>query len=278
MNKLDKKLEEMTVEILPTDFIYPEIKETDFIVGSDNIDAPILRSDGDWRPYTPPEEEQRRNGVESSACFVEGCQHSLASIQEEEYDLIDQNYSARFNLMFSSASPQGGDPLKAAQSFRDKGLIPDEMLPFSEEITSWEEFNSFKGGDKAACLKQGKKWREIWDPKYSIAVKREYDVVEKYRILRQVLKSCPAPVSVYAWVIKDGLYIKPKGVRDNHLAELVYIDSDNHPYIWDTYPPFLKKLEPFYDFDFGMRWTLTRVDKKKDNWLVDLIKRLLLLK
>jgi hypothetical protein len=44
------------------------------------------------------------------------------------------------------------------------------------------------------------------------------------------------------------------------MVELVYIDENNCPYIWDTYAPFLKKLEPFYNFDFAMGW---RVEKNE---------------
>lgn len=264
------------IERVATNFQYPEIKDTDYLFGSAQVVGEVLRPDGDWRPYLPPEELQRRNGVESSACFIEAQQHSLATIQEEQFGIKDQNYSARFNLNFASASPSGGDPLKGAQTFRDYGLIPDSLLPFSSDIESWEEFNSFKGGDKSLCLKTGKEWRGNWEPKYDIAIRREESVQTKYKKLKEVLKYCPPLVSVFGWAEKDGVYVKPPNVTDNHAVELAYIDDNSCPYIWDTYAPFLKKLEPFYNFDFGLRWTLGRKEVKKKSWCFpQLIYRLL---
>lgn len=264
----------MKIERLATNFQYPDIKPEDYCFGSQQVVGTVLREDGDWRPYLPPQELQRRGGVESSSCFIEAQQHSLATILEEQFGLKDQNYSARFNLNLTQASPQGGDPLQGAQSFRDYGLIPDSMLPFSSDIKSWAEFRSFKGGDKDLCLKEGENWRGEWNPQYDIAIKREEKVEVKYQKLKEVLKYCPPPVSVFGWAEENGVYVKPEGYKDNHLVELVYIDEQNCPYIWDTYEPHLKKLAPFYAFDFGMRWTLEKELKKKSWWLPRLIERL----
>lgn len=242
---------------LPVNFIYPEFKDTDYHFGLGQVIGNVLRPDGDWRPYLPPSEEQRRNGIESSSCFVEAQQHAIATILEEQYDLFDQNFSARFNLIFSSATPSGGDPLKAAQSFRDKGLIPDTMLPFSDDIKSWQEFNSFKGSDRGLCEKEGKEWRKSWDPKYDVVVRKEMDIDTKYTLLKQALKYSPLPFSVAQGY--DSGKPKPSGVRDIHLVELVHIDEQNCPYVWDTYGPnFLKKLAPNYNTDFSMRWTVEK--------------------
>ena len=263
----------MTINKLPTNFIYPEIKKENFIFGSVQVAGNIIRPDGDWRPYLPPQELQRRNGIESSACFIEAQQHTLATILEEEFGISDENYSARFNLNFSQASPQGGDPLKGAQTFRDYGLIPDAMLPFSDDIKSWEEFNSFKDGYRELCINAGKNWRKHWNPQYDIGFFKEESVEIKYQKLKKIIKHCPPPVSVFGWAQNEnGLYIKPESEQDNHLVELVYIDENNCPYIWDTYAPFLKKLAPYYNFDFGMRWTINRTDEStKKNWLTDII-------
>ena len=165
----------MTIKIerLATNFQYPEIKKTDYLFGSQQVVGNVLRADGDWRPYLPPTELQRRNGIESSSCFIEAQQHSLATILEEQFNLKDQNYSARFNFIFAQGTPAGGDTLKGAQTFRDYGLIPDTMLPFSDKIKSWEEFNSFKDGYEDQCLFYGKEWRKKWNPKYDIAIQRE---------------------------------------------------------------------------------------------------------
>ena len=176
----------MKIERVATNFSYPTISPMDYLFGSGQVIGVPIRPDGDWRPYLPPSELQRRNGIESSSCYIEASQHSLATILEEEFDLKDQNYSARFNFIFADPSPFGGDPLIGAQTFRDYGLIPDSMLSFSDEIKSWEEFRSFKGGDKKQCLYFGKQWRKKWDPRYDIVVQKGENIKVK-RFTRYVL-------------------------------------------------------------------------------------------
>ncbi len=258
--------------LTPKNFIYPEIKPTDFRFGSEQLAGTPLRDDGDWRDFLPPEEQQRRYGIESSACYKEAQQHTIATIQEEQFDLPDQDYAARFNDQ-DNATPQGGSPINAADSFRHDGLIPEYMLPFSEDITSWSEFNSFKGGDEIACVRAGQEWLKKWLPQYDIVFTKYESVEEKYRKIREALKYSPLPVSVTAWWrdAKTGYYIKPKGMDDGHLVELVHVDEENKATIFDTYPPFIKVLEPNFNFDFGMRWSLEkRIVAVQSNWVSEL--------
>lgn len=264
-------------KIVPTNFQYPEIRPTDFRFGSKKVLDKILNPSGDWRDFLPPPEEQKRNGLESSSCFIQAQQHAIATILEKQYGLVDQNFSERFNLIFANATPDGGSPIDGADSIRHQGLIQDESLPFSPDLLTWGEFNSWRGGDRAACLVEGQRWLRQWGPKYEIVFLKDEPVEMKYNKARQALTYGTVPVSVYGWVDENGLYVKPAGVEDNHLVELVYIDQENHPYVFDTYgPDFIKKLAPFYNFDFGLRWTLTRKDPKdtRINWLLDLILRL----
>jgi hypothetical protein len=259
---------------LPRSFKYPKFKETDRHFGSGEIVGNILRPDGDWRPYQTPTEEQRRNGVESSSCFIEAQQATIASILEEQYEIFDQNFSARFNLIFSNATKSGGDPLTGAQTFRDRGLIPDSLLPFSDEIKTWDEFNSFKGGDKEFCMTQGKTWRNYWEPLYDVVFTKNEPLEEKYRKLRQALKYSPIPLSVYG--VTDGTtYIKkPKGVSDTHMVKAVFVDDKNQIHIRDTYPPFDKILPPNYSSDFAMRWTVEKKEEKKISVMKQIVEKL----
>lgn len=267
----------ITKTFVPPNFIYPDIPESAYRFGSGQLVGTPLRENGNWIDYLPPEEEQRQHGVESSACFVEASQHSLATIQEEQFDLPDQNYSARFNALLSNGSVIGGNPLIAGDSFRHDGLIPEDMMPFGEEVSNWNEYHSWKGVDEQKCRATGLKWLEDWQPNYDLGFTREEPAMSKYIKLREILKYCPPAVSVTAWYEQNGVYIKPAGMSDNHLVLLVYIDELNRPYIWDTYTPHLKILEPYFNFDFCVRWSLTKKEKEvvKDNWLVDLLKRLL---
>ncbi len=267
----------MKEEFIPHNFIYPEIADTTYHFGSKQLEGTPLRADGDWRKYLPPKEYQNKNGVESSACYKEAQQHTIATLLEEQFDIKDENFSGRFNDQ-EGATPLGGDPLKAADSFRHDGLIPESLLPFSDDITSWKEFNSFKGGNEVQCVIAGKEWLKKWEPKYDVVFTRYESVESKYEKARKALKYSPLPVSVYAWVKNEkGLYVKPKGKSDTHLVELVYIDDKGHAYVWDTYDPCLKKLDPYFNFDFGMRWSIEKrtTPLTNNNWIIELIIKLM---
>lgn len=253
---------------VPQNFLYPEIEHSDRVFGANYLTGTVLRDDGDWRTFTPPEELQARNGVEPASCYVQANQHVIATLQEEQFNLPDQNYSERFNFILSSGTQNGGDPLKAGDSIRKDGMIPDLMLPFSSDITSWEKFASFESGSEQKCLEEGQAWLKTWKPNYFMLFEREDSLESKYTKLRQALLFSPCPISVTAWYLKDGVYVKPEGSRDNHLVEAVYVDVDNCIWVWDTYAPFLKKLAPNFNSDFGMRWGLTKVEtvKKKLWW------------
>ena len=250
----------MKYQFVPQNFVYPEIKETDFRFGSNQIGKKVLNESGDWRLFLPPAEEQAKWGVESSACATESQQHALATIQEEEYGIQDTDYSARFNAQLSGTTPDGNSPIKVAESFRRDGLIPDKMLPFAEYLKSWYDYMSFKGADERSCRLVGKGWRKEWDPRFDIVITMHENIDVKYKKLREALKSSPLPVSVCAWFDEDGVYIKPEGMSDNHLTLLVHIDEEGYPTVFDTYAPFIKKLEKKYNFDFGMRWTLEKIE------------------
>ena len=259
---------------IASNFIYPNIPETSYNFGSQQVVGNVLRENGDWRDYLPPFEHQRRNGIESSSCYIQAQQHAIATLLEEQFDIKDSNFSERFNFILSDGGSFGGDPLVGAQTFRDSGLIPDKILPFSDDIKSWGEFSSF-GNNKDDCLIAGEQWKTLWNAHYDIVVRKEYSVEKKYKLLKEALKYSPVPVSVYAWEQKDGVYVKPKGVDDNHLVELVYIDENNCGYVFDTYEPSIKKLEANFDFDFALRWTLDkRVVNVGINWFTDLLKNI----
>lgn len=250
----------MRVQNVPANFKYPEIKKEHFRFGSSPLTGPALNESGNWLPYVPEDEDQNIRGIESSACFVEGQQHTIATIEEKMFGVFGENnnnYSARFNALLSGGTPTGGDPLKAADSFRHDGLVKQESMPFGTEIQSWDDFHSWKGVDEAKVRAQGKAYLMRKEIGYDIVCEKCEPVATKYLKLKQALKYSPCPVSVSAWFHgQDGCYYKPQGMDDNHLVELVYIDDDNCAYVRDTYAPYLKKLEPFYDFDFGMRYTV----------------------
>ena len=247
---------------IESNFLYPVIPPTAFKFGSaTEVPAEILRPDGDWRDYIPEFELQRKNGVESSACYVEAQQHAIATIIEETFDIPNLNFSARFNALLSCGTPQGGSPIEGGDSIRHDGLINEMLLPFADNITSWESFHSFEGGNETVCRKAGQDWLKSWAMKYDIVAERYGTIEEKFDLLKQALLYSPVPISVTAWWEQDGHYIKPIGMRDNHLCLALHCGDDNVVTVLDTYEPFIKKLAPNFPSEFMMRWTVTKNEK-----------------
>lgn len=148
-------------------FVYPEISHEDRTFGYSLV-GQTLRVSKDWRDYLPPIEEQNIRGVESSACFIEGQQHVIATLLEEAFLEPDKNFSARFNALLSKGTSVGGDPVRGAKSIKYDGLIPDRMMPFGGEIKSWADFHSWKGVKEKDCRAEGKRFLNEWKLNFKI--------------------------------------------------------------------------------------------------------------
>lgn len=257
--------------ILQPNFIYPVIKPQDHVFGSTAVIGEVLRPDGDWRDYTTPPYLQNRNGIETSECYIKGQQNTIGTIFEEQYKMPDLIHSGRFNALLSDGTEYGGDPLKGAESMRVDGLIPDTMMPFSDDLQDWQEFHSWKNVEESKCRNEGQNFKNNWKINYSIVFQREETVEAKYAKLREALKKSPCPISVYGVTDGTGNYIsKPEDVGDTHFVEAVFLDENNCIHIRDTYAPFDKVLPKNYNADFCMSWVITKLEKapvaKKSWW------------
>lgn len=243
-------------------FKYPDLSHTDFRFGSaSQVPAVPLRENGDWRDFLPQGELQMRHGVETSVCFIEAQQHAIATIMEEVYFIINRDFAARWNLLHVDGSPEGGSPIEAAQSFRHDGLIAENLLPFSDDISSWDEFNSYKGGDEKKCKKAGEEFLKEWDLKWDIVIEREDKPEDKKAKLREALKYSPVPISVPAWFQSGDVFVRPPYMtEDNHLTLAVFMDAEGHIYVFDTYEPFIKKLDKDISPEFGIRWSVKKLE------------------
>lgn len=262
-------------QFILTNFQYPDIKPEHYKFGSALLGEP-LRTDGDWRKYLPPSEDQNVRGIESSACFVEAQQHAVATIEEESLGEKDNNYESRFNALLSGGSESGGDPLRGADSMRNDGLVTSGTMPFGDSIQSWEDFHSWKGVNETAVRLKGQEYRGKKKLTNDIVFQKDEPLATKYQKLRLALKYSPCPISVYGWVEENGQYVKPESMRDNHLVLAVYLDDQNRIYIWDTYAPYLKVLAPNYNSEFCMRWSVSKrtVPLEQENKLILLYKQL----
>lgn len=234
-------------------FIYPEIKSEARKYGASFFSRPIVKPDGDYRKNLPPEEEQRRYGVEPSTCFLFAQLHADATYEEAIFGEHDNNYAERFPAQFAGGTPYGGDPIRGADTIFDRGSIPEASMPFTDDVNSWEEYTSWKGVDMNKVIEEGKVDKTKKGRYGVVLFERNVPLASKYTLLEQGLQRGVPCISVWGVQEGDTYAMKPQGVSDTHMIEVTYVDKEKKQiHILDTYLPLQKILPANYNPDFAM--------------------------
>jgi len=243
-----------------TGFKKPEITSDNFILGGlASLPPKIINPSGDWTPYLPKFEPQRKQ-LETWNCVA------FATIKCVQILLkklgVDENYSDRFTGITAGTKVGGNDPHTVAQAIRHFGLIPESMLPFSDDLISVEEYFSYKGGDEEKCLKEGQNWLENYGFGHEYVFTGKTDRAKMIDALRY----SPLGVSVFAWKKRSGIYFKDSGDTDNHwTAAVVGYEKDKYWLIADSYldddEP-IKKLDWYYPFSYCKRYSVEKKTRK----------------
>ena len=168
------------------------------------------------------------------------------------------NYSERYIAIVANLDPQrGGSPHDVAEAIRKNGLIADSLLPFTETVDSVEKYYSPDPMEEQ-YLSIGKDFLHQYDFKHEWVATDKHDPKETAERMKKALRTSPLGVSVQAWTERNGIYVKEQGTPDNHWVVCVGYDDD-YPLIFDSYPPYFKKLMPFYDFGFAKRYLIQKV-------------------
>lgn len=247
----------------------PVITTKNYVLGDQNTPQVVLEPNGDWSDSLPITESQLRHGIDSFNCTAEAITTQIEEYERKAFG-EEKNYSARFLGVMAGTKPPGNDPEKVFEAIRKFGLIPEEMMPFDESITSAEEYFSWKGVDKEACLAKGKEWLATHDFYHEL-------VPENVGAMKLALTFSPLAVGVYAWAKNEkGQYVRLG--RDGHLTTCYEIPKEYE--IFDTYEPYLKTLVEDFGFSYVKR---IHLELKKNgatkvnglNWTTDLLSRLL---
>lgn len=236
-------------------FVAPQkILEEEYIFGAQKLPDTILNDKGDWRKYLPLGEHQHSR---SSYFDTYGCTiyNTLQIIEILKRFLSNSriDYSERFVYIGTETRPPGNNPHIIAEWIRHNGLVREIVLPFNEDILTLSQYSS-PHPLTDNYLKEAKKWLANKDFKHEWVFK-EGDKKYKADILKEALRRSPIGVSVVGWQERNGIYYKEEGQQDNHWTDLVAYEGDN-PIIYDSYEPFLKKLESHYNFGFAKRYFL----------------------
>ena len=228
-------------------FLTPVKKDTDYIFGAGQVSlAQPLQLNLDWSDYLPADEDQNLRGIETYNCTAFATSNQIEAYMKRKFG-ITANYSDRFIGLVAGTKKPGNDPNVVYEAIRKYGLVPEEMCPFSDDIKTIDEYFSWKGVDKEACLAEGKKWLAQYKF-YHDWVANGQDVVVP--IMRTALQYSILCGAFYAWAINDkGVYVRLGS--DNHWSSIYKIGD----YVenFDSYDPNRKDVSLDFGFKFVKR-------------------------
>ena len=257
-------------------FIPPVITSDNYVLGQKKLPEIVLQKNGNWIDFLPPGERQAY-GFETYGCWIYNTLQIIEALDRRVF-LEQTDYSERGVYIGLNAAPPGGNPHVSAEWIRNNGLFPESLLPFGENIKTLEEYRS-PNPLLQELIAEGLKW--LTTKSYGHEwVFNAGSVKEKHERLKHALRLSPLGVSVVAWKENNVIYVKDQGEPDNHWTNLVAYDGI-YPVILDSYPPFIKRLSPDYDFGFAKRFSLEKVsvdipkEKQEKQLLITNLKNLL---
>ena len=253
----------MITQIKNHGLIIDEIKIEDYVLGGATTKLPtdILQENGSWLAYLPMAERQDLS-IETYSCVSFGTLNIMEMLIKRIFGK-EENFSDRYLAISSNTSPLGNSPQTVGECLRKvSGAIKEELLPFSDNIRTFEQYHSPKPLPEA-LINEGKKWLEKYEIKHEWVFQSGENKQEK---LMEALKLSPVGVSVYAWQQDGDDYVKPAGSQDNHWTTCVGYEEGKHWIIFDSYPAsegsFLKKLVWNYDFQMAKRYYIVKKNEE----------------
>ncbi len=152
---------------------------------------------------------------------------------------------------------QGGSPHAVAEVMRTiSGAIPDTFLPFGNSKTLPEYFSPRP--ITYGLFKYGYSWMQKYDFRHQwIFSDPATPLPQKQAALMEALKYSMIGASGYAWSLHaDGKYYKDG--PDIHWFDIFDYSPGEYWLAFDSYAPFIKKLDWNYNFGYSKGYSLTR--------------------
>lgn len=263
---------EVIVHIEDHGLILPKIVENDhYVLGgySGIVNRPILMPGGHgWGAFKPSIEIQNKNGLETMNCTNYGTHNPLETLAKfKGFDDFPTDCSERYSGVLTGTTKQGNDPHAVIEMIRtDIGVIPESFLPFSDKITTWDQYY-FPRPMYAEYLEIGRTLLQKFKIGHEWVFGRGSTLTAKQKnaALIDALQYGPVSVSVYAWKSgNDDLYFKETYDSDNHWVELIDFVEGKYWIVYDHYGLFgditkvEKKLRWEYGFDAAKVYYLER--------------------
>lgn len=227
-------------------------------LAAERFGADELNPSGDWTPRLPQDEEQRKYGLETSACVPFATLKAwimLAILYG--FDDFPKDCSERYSGVHCGVTRNGSNPHTVAEITRKSaGAVPNEVMSWNEDCETWEEFYDRRMAE--SLLPLGRKLLDRFElgHEWVFPFGSNLTLKEKRERLKEALKRGPVCVSVYAWTKKGKYYINPLK-RHNHWVLAVRFDG-NRLVIHDQYSPFLKTLDTSHEVSAAKVYFLKR--------------------
>lgn len=238
--------------------IHQEPRIQDYIFGAGSLTkAEVLKADGDWTSLTPTNERQNSVYFDTMACVTFSALNCIEMILNEKFQDYT-NWSDRFTAKMSGTSANGNSLVNVADSIRKDGLCPEGLwvYPRDQRKPVFDRPEYYK--EVPQNIKdEAKRFLDLYNVSYEWV-----PTTKGVKDLQEALKYGPLQITVIAWYDKnkDGVYESPAGLAFNHAVALVKVDDDGTMYVYDSYEPFIKKLESGFSIgSYGLRYI---IDKK----------------
>lgn len=264
-------------ELQNTGFLPPVLSEKDWIFGGT---SGIIHEDrlttGDWRPFVPTGEVQRYKNFDDFSCTEHSTENSLETqgrmltksnlfrgddiwwLKENGY-VVDGNWNFDDRwLALEAGNVRGrGNNMNAPwQTLYEKGL--PSQGPAYDDLTEDQFYTKDLPASSYALALE-------WKTRFTVKYERIDYITDSE--LRKALKHAPIQVAVATcagWFGDQVVHTCPAGA--NHAVLLVHLEDNGTRWIYDSYLPFLKKLEPGYPLQYAYKGVLspiTNVDGEK---------------
>jgi len=205
-----------------------------------------INSTGDYSNYIPSTEVQFDSKMDTMNCTCFGLSHVIETLDRVLWQLPAE-YSPRYLGKMSGTSPQGNSMTNVLDNCRKIcGMVNDSVWPFTQDM-SWD---TYYASIPQSIIMQGHQWIQQYNLNYSVVSNNKQAIAE-------ALKYSPLYVCGYAWALGKNGYYQSWG-QANHCFMLIGVDENGAYMVFDSYSPFIKKLDPTYLFGAVFSVTLAK--------------------
>ena len=214
----------------------------------------VLRIDGQWDAFLPREELQFTPKYDSFGCTIYGTENIQQTL-EKFHNGQTQEYSERYNYNLVKIVPPGADPHDAAQSFKNDGVIPYDLLPITDTLEEYSKPRPVPNNLIAEGIAHPWELRHQWLWDIPTDKNTQRSLIQEY------LRYSPLGVSVTAWSEKNGVYVD-NGQRNTHWV-MLYGWNKSGWLVFDSYAPHKKVLSYDHNMEVCKRYQLVASTRKQ---------------